>query len=445
MLFRRSIYRRAGTKLGIGERCGMTTVPLVILADDLTGASDAALPFAELGAETTVRLDRPHGDAWSEVVAIDLDTRALPPAVAAERIGSLLRELPPQARLLKKIDSTLRGNIAAELDVLRSARAGAIAIVVPAHPRLGREQRDGMLFLDGTPVDATAFGQDLFAPARESDVRRHLPEGAIVLGAPSVLGGSFENAFTRAVGDGARVVTIDARNEEDLRAIAELATHDDSYLWAGSAGLFEALAPRLWRGAAGSAAAATVPTPVDLRSPVLLAIGSLSAMTRLQIGRFAAAGGVTVMVDPRTILIDEGGSRAHALTRNVERALGDGRDVLVALSSDREDVEAALSMGRLHGFDVPSTSRELRERFVEVVMPALAKAGTVVLSGADVARTFLQAAGIHGFRLIGEAAPDIPLARALERDVLLVPKGGSAGTPETYRAIVARTASTARG
>ena len=177
----------------------MTTTALVILADDLTGASDAAIPFARLGARASLCLDLPGDLCDVDVAAIDLDTRTTPPAVAAERIRSLVRALPPQTQLVMKIDSTLRGNIKTEVEALLAARDAALAIVVPAHPKLGRVQRDGVLFLDGKPVAETDFGEDLFAPVRASDVRTHLPEPAVVLPAPSTLGNAFENEIERAV------------------------------------------------------------------------------------------------------------------------------------------------------------------------------------------------------------------------------------------------------
>jgi uncharacterized protein YgbK (DUF1537 family) len=414
----------------------MPPVTLVILADDLTGATDAALAFTKLGARTDVWLERPRTLADADVAAIDLDTRTLPPAQAQTRVRAVLHDLPPEVKLVKKIDSTLRGNIAAETEALLAERENAIALVVPAHPKNGRVQRGGVLFVDGTPVADTPFGRDLFAPVRSSDVRRHLPDcGNAVIAAPSLLGGggALAREIDSAVRAGARAIAIDAETEDDFAAIAALERGDGRYVWVGSAGLLEALAPRLLRERLAAASGAFVGSAAAVR-PLLFVIGSVSDMTRLQIARFAE-NGVTEMIDPRTVLIDEGGSRSKASTERIENALAAGSDVLVALSSDRVDVEAALSMGRLHGFDGPTTSRELRERFVELVAPALPKAGTVVLSGADIARTFLRTVGVEGIRLVGEAVPDVPLARALERDLSVVAKAGGAGTPDTYRAI----------
>jgi uncharacterized protein YgbK (DUF1537 family) len=431
----------------IGEWRCMPSATLVILADDLTGATDAALAFTKLGARTDVWLDRPRTLSGADVAAIDLDTRTLPPAEAGARVRAVLRGLPPGVTLVKKIDSTLRGNVAAETEALLAEREDKIALVVPAHPKNGRVQRGGVLFVDGLPVAETAFGRDLFAPVRSSDVRHHLPGcGTAVIAAPGILGngGALAREIGSAVRAGARAIALDAETEDDLAAIAALDSDDGRYVWVGSAGLLEALAPRLLRERFAAASDGFASSAAAVR-PVLFVIGSLSEMTRLQIARFAESGGVTEMIDPRTVLIDEGGSRSKASTQRIESALAAGSDVLVALSSDRTDVEAALSMGRLHGFDVPTTSRELRERFVELVAPVLPKAGTVVLSGADIARTFLRTVGVDAMRLVGEAVPEIPLARALERDLSIVAKAGGAGSPDTYHAISrAARSSTAR-
>ncbi len=413
----------------------MPTATLVIVADDLTGATDAALAFTKLGARTDVWLDRPDTLAGADVAAIDLDTRTLPPAAAAERVRDLLRFLPRDVTLAKKIDSTLRGNVAAETEALLAARDGSVALVVPAHPKNGRVQRGGVLYVDGAPVHETDFGRDLFAPVRSSDVRGHLPEGpTAVLAAPSALGSraAFESELREAVRGGARAIAIDVESEEDLTAVAACAGRDGRYVCVGSAGLLEALASPLLRN--GAERSAEEPRAA-LAEPVLFVIGSLSEKTRLQIAHFSGNGGFTEMIDPRTVLIDEGGSRSHASTARIESALAAGRDVLVALSSDRTDVEAALSMGRLHGFDVPTTSRELRERFVELVAPAVPIGGTVVLSGADIARSFLVHARVRGIHMLGEAIPGIPVGRAIDRELTLILKAGGAGDPDAYDAI----------
>ncbi len=82
--------------------------PLVVIADDLTGASDAGLQFAKFGARTAVWIDTATAFGDVDVTVIDLDTRVVSPGVAAQRMRAALGALPPGATIVKKIDSTLR-------------------------------------------------------------------------------------------------------------------------------------------------------------------------------------------------------------------------------------------------------------------------------------------------------------------------------------------------
>ncbi len=107
---------------------------LAIIADDLTGALDAAAPFAMRGLKTVVALS-PHGlpealATGASVVGVSTDSREVDPDIARSRMGAVLEGLPETVGLFKKIDSRLKGNVAAELDMIGFERA----LVVPAIP-----------------------------------------------------------------------------------------------------------------------------------------------------------------------------------------------------------------------------------------------------------------------------------------------------------------------
>ena len=115
---------------------------LAILADDLTGALDASAPFAARGMRVEVALTvEAIGEALRArpaVLAINLGSRELDVAAARDRTTAALGALPPATRLFKKIDSRLKGHIAAELDVMPFKSA----LVAPAIPSFGRIVRD---------------------------------------------------------------------------------------------------------------------------------------------------------------------------------------------------------------------------------------------------------------------------------------------------------------
>ncbi|MDQ0455609.1 four-carbon acid sugar kinase family protein [Rhizobium paknamense] len=118
---------------------------LAILADDLTGAIDAAAPFAGRGLTTDV-LPSPEGleaalQAAGSVISINLGCRDGTPEEARQLTAQVLSRLPPDITLFKKIDSRLKGHIAAELDAIPFRRA----LVQPAIPDFGRIVRNGCL------------------------------------------------------------------------------------------------------------------------------------------------------------------------------------------------------------------------------------------------------------------------------------------------------------
>ena len=135
----------------------MPSLSLAIVADDLTGALDAAAPFAAMPGGV-VAATRPEALAEAlasqpAVVAVSTRSREVPPGEARARVERVLMALPAGVRLFKKIDSRLKGNIAAELEPL----GGRGLLVLPAIPDFGRIVRGGAL---------QGFGADRPIPVR---------------------------------------------------------------------------------------------------------------------------------------------------------------------------------------------------------------------------------------------------------------------------------------
>src|SRR5919206_4013026 len=88
-----------------------------VIADDLTGAADCGIAFAAAGLPTFVAVGVAPAPASAQVVAVDTDTRRGGAADAAERTRAAAAQAVAQgARVLyKKIDSTLRGHVGAEI------------------------------------------------------------------------------------------------------------------------------------------------------------------------------------------------------------------------------------------------------------------------------------------------------------------------------------------
>jgi uncharacterized protein YgbK (DUF1537 family) len=124
-----------------------------LVADDLTGACDSALPFLAAGRVIVSFCPCPHhGDAACN--AITTESRAEAPMVAYERSRDAARTLKAAGveLIYRKVDSLLRGNVAEDL-------RGALAewqgdcVLAPALPEEGRVTVGGVQRWPGGEID----------------------------------------------------------------------------------------------------------------------------------------------------------------------------------------------------------------------------------------------------------------------------------------------------
>src|SRR5262245_45001410 len=146
-----------------------------IQADDLTGACDTGAPFAARGLDTRVvvsDLDGLSALPHADVLVVDTESRTIAAEEARARArtaGSALKAGPPRF-LYKKVDSTLRGHAAAEIDGMLDGSGRAMALLTPAFPAQRRTVVDGCVRVDGRPADETAIARDPAFPPTGASV-----------------------------------------------------------------------------------------------------------------------------------------------------------------------------------------------------------------------------------------------------------------------------------
>src|SRR5918997_3098513 len=173
----------------MGSGFGGGTVPteLFVVADDLSGAAETAAVLARPGAAARVVLGgrgRPL-PAGPGLTVVDLDSRTAPPAEAARAVRDALAAAPPSARIVKKVDSLLRGNLAAEIGAL--AAVGPV-VLAPALPVADRTVRDGVVRLSGIPLHETDAWRMEPGPVPRSVSAALEPVRTAVLGLDAVRG-----------------------------------------------------------------------------------------------------------------------------------------------------------------------------------------------------------------------------------------------------------------
>lgn len=204
---------------------------LTVTADDTTGALETAAACADAGWPAVVLA--PGGGvpatagAGPAVWVRDLRSRHLPADEAASRVRSVVRSEPALAA--HKVDSTLRGRWAAELEAI--AEAGRPVLLVPAFPAAGRACVDGTVMVDGIPVHRTQAGSDPRSPVTSSRPVEVLRAAVSARDAASA-----QAAFA----GGARLVVADASTDADIDALVRVAAALPGTVVAGPAAVVAA-------------------------------------------------------------------------------------------------------------------------------------------------------------------------------------------------------------
>lgn len=110
---------------------------IAILADDLTSAGDGAGPFRRAGHEARILLAAPAGVPRPAVgvSAVDLGSRVLDEEAAALCTWRAARLFAGSELLVKTVDSTLRGHVAAEVRAAWAGSGRRAVVIAPAFPR----------------------------------------------------------------------------------------------------------------------------------------------------------------------------------------------------------------------------------------------------------------------------------------------------------------------
>jgi D-threonate/D-erythronate kinase len=402
-------------------------VDVAIIADDLTGAADSGVQLARSGYRTVVVFRGASIPLSNDLdaVAVDTDSRSLPAGFAAKRVvetGHAVRE----ARIVyKKIDSTLRGPIGAELAAALAATRRKNALIAPAFPSAGRETRGGTQLVHGEPVHETDLSKDPINPVSESHIPSliaHAFGNVVVLSVTEVRNGEP----VRDALENDNCIVADAESDTDLEALVRAVPDPSSILWAGSAGLARALG-EVYPGARNAVpSGALVPA-----SAVLAVVGSVNEVAREQLLRLSEEPGVaTVYLDTVELLSGSYEDTVGETTEAVRNALSSGWSTALS-SAAGEEVDSTL-----RGESV--SRNEVSERVTDALAEIVAGLSgqdlfdALVLTGGDTAVQVAGALGATGILLEGEVEAGVPVGTLVgPHPYRVVTKAGGFGGPDT--------------
>src|SRR5215211_2028051 len=257
-----------------------------VIADDLTGAADTGVQFFRAGYRTAVFFDE-SGELADDLdaVSFDTDSRTMPAGFAAQRVLAAARVAREARMVYKKLDSTLRGNVAAELAAALGGSGRERVVVAPACPAAGRSTVGGTQRVHGVPVDETEMANDPHTPVTNAHVPSLLADAFTSVGVLGVEDLNDPGRVRRTL-EGNACVVVDANRDADLEALVRTVSDPARVLWAGSAGLALAVGS-VYPG----------PSAVDANvrregiRPALVVVGSLSGVAREQVRRLVGEYG----------------------------------------------------------------------------------------------------------------------------------------------------------
>lgn len=416
-----------------------------VIADDLTGALDAALLLwangvrapVLVGVEAFRRLAAPP-----PTVILDVDSRGDAPDAAYRKVREAARVLldAGYTRLYKKMSSTFQGHIGREVDATMDEAGADFAVVTPAFPSNGRIVREGILYVNGVPLAETGVGKHPTSPITDSYLPRVLQaqtsrrvglvDFETVRKGPAALLNEF-----RQLAASAQMAIVDVTSEDDLEIVAEASR-------------------TLTVTAGGSALAGKLPLPRDRSDEqvpevprptvdgCLVLAGSVSPVTASQVSYALRSGLDGLSLDPVALQDDEGCGRevSRAVTFVLSR-LRDGHDAMINTPQDAASQMSAAEHAREMGISRMESGLAIAGCVSEVAARVIATTGLnrLLVAGGDTSSIVCQRLGLEKHEVLEEIQTGVPLSLSTGRQpIVTVLKSGNFGTEDFILQAISR-------
>jgi D-threonate/D-erythronate kinase len=408
-----------------------------IIADDLTGANDSGVQLAKKGFSSTVVFNLEgirEAGSNPDVLVVDTDSRAVPEEKAHEAVvkaASLLFQ-HGFSHVYKKIDSTLRGNLAVEISAVASIYKPDVVVIVPAFPKVNRTTVDGHHFVNGKLITETEFGRDPKTPVTEAYIpdllKKSVDENAALVNLALLRGAEEKLAsfVEKAMADGYSWFVCDSETEEDLKAIAAFFSKSDKKIvWTGSGGLIEYLPAEL---------EVFPQAGQDLKKTsvyqTLIVSGSLSQVTKSQLESLKGLKEIE-FIEINPVQLVEDTLEAHGLKAN-----NTASHYVIYVDSSEANRVAACEAGERLGYSSNEVSEAIASGLAKAAKSFLEQVqdiGGLVLTGGDTAKAVCGELNVNEMELHSEVEAGLPFGRIKsgEKDFWVITKAGGFGNEDS--------------
>lgn len=416
----------------------------LIVADDLTGGNATGCRLAANGLDTVCLMDplSSHLQLPPDVLVLVAVTnsRQLAPAEAAARVrtSAMLAGERGAKQYCKRIDSTLRGNIAAEVDALLDTLGPEyVAAVVAVHPEAKRAVRAGRMYVDDYLLQDTSIAADPSFRVYESFVSSAF-EGMTRRQIATLTIKDYEQGGTHCLSrllsyyrGGARVFVFDGESRDDLDFVAALVRAAEIPFLAVDPGPFTAVL-------AGEKEAPKQNSIAPGRT--LAIVGSIYPETAAQIGVLARHQDCLVVPVCVAKLVDGGLVGEEEIERAASQLLATSKNHAVyALVGDGIDPQKRVDVSafaQMNGISEDAVVERITRAFGKAAKTVLERQrdfDTIFACGGDIAQAVCTGLGASMVRLEQEIFPLVAMGRLMDgpfAGIRLITKGGSVGPPD---------------
>ena len=414
-----------------------------IIADDLTGANDTALQFHLRGSNTQILLDYEaylqnikNAQTW----AISTETRNVGPDVAYSKVKAATKIFIEKLNLeffYKKIDSTLRGNIAVETLAMLEVLKWDAAVIIPAFPSEGRTTVGGYHLLKGTPIERTELARDVHSPIFESNIptllRSQLDEGSKdlvgLIELSTIMKGAGPILFkiNELISQGKKLIIADSVSITDIEQIV-LAINKSDYniLPTGSSACAQVLG-NIWLPEMKNQ---HIPKTIP-ELPKLIISGSSTQTTELQIKKLSDSDEFDntyfINLDLKTIL----NGVSEELIKRVVNNLGQNNVVVVHTSYLIKDFDGFSDDCLNAGLTKTKLASMITDFLAELTKTVVNQRDVILITlGGETSYKCCSAIDSLQLQLVDEVAPSIALSID-HKAQWIVSKSGNLGTSNT--------------
>lgn len=398
--------------------------PILIgcIADDFTGASDAASFLVKGGLDTVLYNGIPDSDISvnSQAVVIALKTRSQEVPTAIEdslRASTWLKGKNAQQLFIKyasTFDSTPQGNIGPICDAILDRYQISYTILCPSLPVNDRVVKAGKIYVKGVPLADSPMKDHPLNPMWESEVAKLMDDQSKY---PSFnIGKQTSMELQQTIDQLQRkndhfYLVPDYENNTDAENI--VSSFRNLPLLTGGSGILEVLASSYLNRNPKKKSSSRLP------GPTILLAGSCSQATLAQIKYYQDRGGASLKIEPLKLL-----KKQQTLTDIIKYIKRHAeKSVLVYSSDSKKNIERSQ----------PQQSKKVA-RLIEDTLAKTAQAAQeigyrkIIVAGGETSGAVTKKLGFSSYYIGESVAPGVPVMTPVDYpDIRLVLKSGNFG------------------